>query len=232
MGQDSSKPLVDTPEWQQWEKEHAAETAEADADAAEAELLTAYDDNGEPLAGGTRSQKLDAELQSEWQQLKRVAMQKFPEGIKILGLTPKNRLVAIAACLGWDISKISAASGIARSTVRKWINERSDIKLFMDEFNIRTGDKDVVKEKFSTLEYKAVQCIEAILSDKEKSDAVKRLQLDASKWVFERTRGKPNQPIEHKGEGLRAMLETMNKIGATDLTAAEEKELFAPSKLN
>lgn len=224
-------PLAKTQQWEQWRKEGAIDRAETAEKEREADLQAAYDDSAEDAEGGNRSKEIDKELADDWQHLRRIAITKFPEGAALLGLTPKNRLVAIAHCLGWSVAKISKASRISESTVRRWIDKRPDIRVFIDEFNLRTGDKDIVKEKFSTLEYKAVQCIEAILSDKDDTDAVKRLKLDAAKWVFERSRGKPNQPVEHDAASLRQMIEALGKA-QVKLTPEEEAELFDDKTVN
>lgn len=220
------KPSVTPERWEQGRKEGAIERAEDELKKTEAELLAVYDDSDEEAGGSKRSQSLDKELADKWQALKRTAMQQFPEGSQILGLSPKNRLVAIAHCLGWGTKDIAKASGIATSTVYKWLNDRPDIKVFINEFNLRAGAKDIVKEKFSELEYKAVQFINSLLSDKDTTDAIQRLKLDASKWVFDRSRGKPNQPVEHQGEGLRKMLEVMQKVGQVSLSTEDEAEIF------
>lgn len=208
--------------WQQISKEAAREAADKAAEANEADLLVAYDDAGENEA---RSIEADRALEDQWNGLKRTAMAEFPEGARILGLTAKNRLVAIAAALGWSQNKIAKASGINQGTVCRWLKDRPDIKLFIDEFNMRAGKSDVVKKKLSALEYKAMQCIETILNDKEASEGMRRLQLDASKWVFNLTRDK----TEDGSVGLRTLLESLGRLaaqGPTKLSQEEEAAIF------
>lgn len=226
---DDQKPIDPRVQYEQLAKEAAIEKAEEEFKSVETELLAAYDDaDTEENNPVKRSKALDIELADKWKHLKRIAMSQFPEGAKILGLSAQNRLVAIAFCLGWTQVDISNASGINKGTISKWLTQRPDVKLFIHEFNLKSGTsgKDIVKEEFSKLEYQAVQCIKSILSDKESSEGVKRLKLDASKWVFERTRGKPNQPLEHTGDGIRGLLDAISKAGNTPITKEKEEEIF------
>lgn len=215
--------------WKRLSKEAALEKSEEAFRATEAELLAAYDDSS-PSAADDRSNKIDKELKDEWQHLKRVAMAQFPEGSRILGLSPKNRLVAVATCLGWSTRKIAQASGMHHSTIGEWIR-RPDIKLFIEEFNLRNGagNRDILKEKLSELEYKAISCIEDIMADKDSSDGAKRLKLDASKWVFAVTRDK----TEDSAAGIRTLIETLGRIAKQpfSLSPEEEKDIFE-SKVN
>jgi hypothetical protein len=224
-------PLAETAQWEQWRKEGAIERDQQLTKEREAELTAAYDDEGEPVNGTVRSQQLDAELEDSWSHLKRIAMTKFPEGAALLGLSAKNRLVAVAHCLGWKDAQIAKASRVSQTTIAKWL-KRPDIVIFCDEFNLKQGDADIVKEKLPSLEYKAIQCIEEILSDKDKSVGMSRLKLDAADWVFNRSRGKPNQPIEHKDEGIRKLLEILSKSKPAPITPEEEATLFKSAKGN
>lgn len=221
--------MADDPraKWQQATAEAVIEQNEAEFKQLETELVAAYD--SESPEAEKRSAKVDASLDDEWQALKRAAMAEFPEGAKILGLTPKQRLVAIATCLGWTQVKISKASGINRTTINKWLTKRPDIKYFMDEFNLRArhSDVDLIKAKFPSLEYKGVQCVERILSSQDRSEGTQRLQLDAIKWVFDRTRGKPDQPISHKSDDIKTLLAMLTN-SAKAPTPEEEANLFKP----
>lgn len=202
-------------------KEAALEKAEQDDIQKESELLAAYGDGDE-----SPSDAKDTELEDEWSELRRIAIVKFPEGAKFLGLSPKNRLVAIAHCLGWSYEKISKASGIHKQTVYKWITKRPDIKLFIQEFSLKSGTSDVIKERFSELEYNAFMCMKDILNDPTRSDGMLRLKADISKWVFERTRGKPSQSIEHTSStDFRKFIEAMN-TGSVQISESEKEELF------
>lgn len=225
MGDSQNKAV----EWDQLVKEAAIEREDKAVKTKEAELLAAYDDIAEDIDGAPRSKKLDKEIADDWQKLKRVAMTQFPEGSQILGLTPRNRMVAVAHCLGWSFSKISKATGVATSTVSNWVNQRPDIKHFINEFNLRNSQsgKDIIEEKFPSLEYKAVAFIDSLISDKDDTDAAKRLKLDATKWIFERSRGKPDQAIEHRGAGLKDLLKLLGESKNVPLTKEEEKEVFS-----
>jgi len=202
----------------------AQEKAQKDSAIREAELLAGYDDSTE---SSSQSDQIDQELENEWGELRRVAMVRFPEGVQFLGLTPKNKLVAIAFALGWSVDKIAKASGLHRGTVSKWINKRNDIKLFLEEFNLATNPStDIVADKFKELEYAAFHCIRDILKDQTRTDGMLRLKADTSKWVFERTRGKPTQSISHSSStDFRKFLDAMN-AGNLTVEPGEEEELF------
>jgi len=167
------------------------------------------------------------EDQDDWEQLRGIAKVQFPEGIEHTSLSPKNRLVAIATCLGWTQDKISKASGLSMRTVSRWLT-RSDIKVFMDEFNMKRGNDGAdVMTKFTELEYKAVTCVNGILSNKNNSDSAQRLKLDAAKWVFERKRGKAAQPIEHRGENIKSFMTMLSNLGKDfKIDSDEEKDIF------
>ena len=176
------------------------------------------------------SDQTKEEIKDEWEMLRTYAKNAFPEGHKYYGLTPNNKLFAIAFCLNWPIKKISAACGVSEPTLYRWAN-RPDIKIFMDEFNIKQGRKDIM-DKLSELEYKSICFIEDLLSEEARDDSTRRLKMDAAKWVFERTRGKANQPIEHKGNMLRDLYSQVENLKIADLTDEEEAEIFDGQKLN
>lgn len=208
---------------EQLKKEAAVEKAQERFKDTEAELDAAY---GE-VKGAEETPRNKAKSESDWEQLRAIAKTQFPEGAEHLGLSPKNRLVAIAHCLGWTHNKIAKQSGISKSTVTRWL-KRPDIVIFMDEFNMKRGAAGMdVMAKFTELEYKAVMCVDKILSSKDDSDAIKRLQADVSKWVFERTRGKPNQPVEHRGDSVKALSAELSKLSKNlVVTDEEEEEIF------
>lgn len=187
----------------------------------QAELDAAYvpreDDEKDPR---------NKDVSSEWEELISLAKVYFPEGKDHFTLTAKNRLVAIASALGWSERKISEHGGISRSTVSKWL-KRSDVKVFIEEFQFKKGDKDVM-EKFGELESKGVRFVNSLLESRDDSEGIKRLKLDATKWVFERSRGKPNQPVEHKGESLGQVMLKLGEIGKSieNVTEEDEKDAF------
>lgn len=204
--------------------EIAIERANLTHEAIEAELDAAYGDN--PRSENTKANSTSN--QTDWEYLRSVAKAEFPEGKNISGLSPDNRLVAIASCLGWSVLRINKASGKSRTTIDKWL-ARPDIKLFMNEFNMKRGENGVdVMQKFSALEYMAVKCVERILSDPDNSDSTRRLQLDASKWAFDRNRGKSEQKVELRGTNIRQLISVMaNSAKTIALTDSEEQDLFA-----
>jgi uncharacterized protein (DUF952 family) len=214
------EPVDSKLAWQQACKEAAYEAQAQAFDEQQKELDVAYDATNV----GEKTRYNTQEAKDDWEHLRRVAKVQFPEGVRHIGLSPNNRMVAIAHCLGWTQGRIARASGLNQGTISKWL-KRPDMKVFIDEFNLKQGTEDVMT-KFTELEYKAVQCVNGILSDPDSSDSMKRLKLDASKWVFDRSRGKPNQPVEHKGEAVRQLMDTMKEIGKISLSDEEEKELF------
>lgn len=165
-------------------------------------------------------------ISTEWEELISLAKVYFPEGKDHFTLTAKNRLVAIAHALGWSERKIAENGGISRSTVSKWL-KRSDVKVFIEEFQFKRGDKDVM-EKFGELESKGVRFVNALLESRDESEGIKRLKLEATKWVFDRSRGKPNQPVEHKGETLGQVMLKLGEMGKAieNVSEEEEKEAF------
>lgn len=189
----------------------------------ETELDVAYGNN--VIAEDTKRNTSD--LQDEWEYLRSIARAEFPEGRFVAGLSPNNRLVAIAHCLGWTTNRIHKASGLARRTIDKYL-VRPDVKLFMKEFNMRRGaDGQDVMTKFTELEYKGVKCVERILDDLSDDIAVKRLQLDANKWVFERNRGKPDQKIEMRGSLIKQFMGKLSEASKDfKIDETEESEIF------
>ena len=214
---------------QHLEKEAAIEKQKERFDKEEVILEATYGES--KTAEATRGNKIT--IKNDWEYLRSMAKAQFPEGAEHLGLSPRNRLVAIAFCFGWTQLKIANASGVSRSTVKTWL-KRPDMQLFINEFNMKRGTEGSdVMTKFTELEYKAVQCVDKILSDPDQGDSAKRLKLDASKWVFERNRGKPNQPIEHRGDSLKKMITELGKISRDFvLSEEEEKELFEPEEVH
>lgn len=202
--------------------EIAIERAKLRDEAKDAELDAAYGTH--PKAETTRNNL--QENQSDWEYLRSIAKTEFPEGKDIAGLSPDNRLVAIAHCLGWNDGRIADASKKSRTTIGKWL-KRPDIKLFINEFNMKRGEGVDVMTKFSALEYKGIKCIERILDDPSNEDSVRRLQADATKWVFERNRGKADQKIEVRGSAIKQFINVMSQTGKNfSIDEKEEEELF------
>jgi hypothetical protein len=170
-----------------------------------------------------------SELQSDWEQLRRKAIMEFPEGAsaKFAHLTTRNKLVAIASCLGWPIPKIVAASGLARSTISDWLKPeiRPDIKLFINEFNYAQGMTDTL-EKLKGMENQALNIVQSLMHDQNISASTR---LDACKWVFERNRGKPGQTLAIEGDLVSKVFEKLAAapIGAIYISQEEETEFFA-----
>jgi len=193
------------------------------------ELSVAYDshDRAEATAWNGLTK---AELESEWEQLRRLAKVEFPEGKNYFGLSPNNRLAAIAKCLGWSTKKISKASGININTLYDWF-KRPDINVFMDDFNMKTGVKD--PDKLVTANaVKGLKVINRILEDKDSSEATKRLQFQAASFAIERKWGKANQPVEHDVGGVKELLDALKNVETIKITPEEEKEIFAKDEVS
>lgn len=212
--------------WKQWSVEKEIVDQQEKNNSQQSELDSAYGRINEPLPP---AQELRAkeELLSDWEHLRRIARVKFPEGTKISGLSPQNRLVAIAWCLGWSMEKISKASGIANTTVRNWINKRPDVQMFIDQFNLKIGVGDIVKHEFGSMEYSGAQVVKEIMMDKSVSPSTR---LDAVKFIYERTRGKPNQNIEMKGSLLKELVSAVKDQEKIEVSDEEEQSLFKSSK--
>lgn len=211
--------------WKQLKAEHDIEQQWEANSQTEKTLEVAYGDHPE-LEQTQLNDLSDKELKNDWEQLRRIAKMKFPEGARHSGLSPLNRLVGVAYCLGWPTEKIIKASRLHNSTVWRWLNQRADIQLFMDEFNMKIGTTDVVKNKFAALEYNGVQVVEEILRDKAISAATR---LDAVKWIFDRSRGKASQPIEHTGNLVRDLIKTLQRTDTLALDPETETDLFPKS---
>jgi hypothetical protein len=195
----------------------------------QAVLDAAYDDT-DPDAAKTGWQEVTPEeAKKDWNELKRIARMQFPEGAKHMGLNPLNRLCAIARCLGWPLKKISQVSNVKEATLYGWFR-RPDIILFMDEFNLKQGQGDIM-DKFNGLKYKAVCFVQQLLDDPSSEDSVRRLKMDAAKWVFDRSMGKPNQPIEHRGDVIRGVVKQLQGM-QMDLSAEDEEKLFKVEDAN
>lgn len=205
-------------------KEAAIEQAKATHDELAIELDVAYDDSAlaEATAWNSFTKK---ELESEWEQLRRIAKVEFPEGRSYFGLSPQNRLVAIAKCLGWTPPKISKASGININTVYSWLN-RPDIKVFMDDFDMKQGVKD--PDKLVTANaVEGLKVLQSILRDKDNSDATKRLKLQAASIAMDRKWGKANQPVDHNVGNIKDLLEAVKNVEIVELSEEDEKALFS-----
>lgn len=192
-----------------------------------AELDAAY--------GPDLSEETLDDIKQQMEHIKAVAKQTFPEGANHLGLTEKQRLAAVASCLGWSQSKISKSLSVVPQTISKWL-ARPDVKVFITEFNLKRGDASTdIMQKLKGLEYQSTLIMEKILSDKRGDNDLnlRRLQYDAGKWVFERTRGKAVTPIEHRGENINKLLNSMSQLSKDFKVSDEEAEkLFDESELN
>lgn len=203
----NKKPTPQTPEeWAQWRKQMAYEKAE-DAKALAVEVTQEAYTPTETREASAWNSLTKAEVESEWESLRRYAIIRFPEGSAFSTMSPNNRLVGVAHCMGWTANKISAGSGIPLSTVKSWL-KRPDVKQFMEEFQIKENQADPEK-LWTDLAYKAIKIADDILSAR---DADPRLKLDTAKWVTERRYGKPNQPIEHKGLSMKDLIKNLGEL--------------------
>lgn len=219
-----SKAEKTPEEWAQWRAEVALEAADGAVAAEHSEVLAAYADTPEIASKDARPwrEQTKAEMETQWEDLRRHAIAAFPEGRSHKNLTGPQKLVAIAYCLGWSQAKIGAASGIHEDTVARWL-KRPDVKIFINEFQIRTGETDPQK----LLDEGAYLGLKFGISLMKDAGADARLKLDAAKWLVERRHGKPNQPVEHRAN-LADVFKQIQATATTDLiTSADEQKLFA-----
>lgn len=225
--QGNAGPLIKTDktpeEWAQWRAEVAVEAAQAAEGADHSETVSAYADTPEIAAKDSRPwrEHTKAEMETVWEDLRRHAIAAFPEGRAHRNLSGPQKLVAIAHCLGWTQAKIAAASGIHEDTVARWLR-RPDLQIFINEFQIRTGETDPQK-LLDEGSYLGLKFGISLMKDPV-ADA--RLKLDAAKWLVERRHGKPNQPIEHRAN-LADVFKQIHATTATALLPAEEEKLFS-----
>jgi hypothetical protein len=96
----------------------------------------------------------------------------------------------------------------------------------MDDFNIKAGSGDIIKDKFKELEYIGEKVVREIMQDTMVSASTR---LDSVKFVYDRSRGKPDQTVEYKGNLLQDLIKAINSAkaeGTKKLTKEEEEELF------
>lgn len=218
--------LPKTPEeWAKWRSEVAAEQEKASSRMDYDETKSAYaDPEGWDQKGHRNYRNMTVEeLRDEWEILRRHAIVTFPEGKAHGDLPGPHKLTAIALCIGWTIPKIAAASKISETSVRRILKDPKVIA-FMKEYQIRQGDGDP-RELLNSLAYQAVKFAGSLLNDPDTSESMKRLKLDAGKWITERCWGKPNQPIEHKGVDMAKVFKHLasNPIQLSD---EDEDDLF------
>lgn len=222
MAKKTKKKVSAKRKYQQATAEKALEDHLAQVQSVTLEVREAYEeaDNRENTTWNA------TEASEEWEELRRIAQVSFPEGSDYYGLSPKNRLVAIASCLGWSVAKIAKGAGLARNTVYAWL-KRPDLKKFMYDFNVKAGQEspDQLKRENAVLGF---QFINKLLQDKDAGDATKRLKLQAAIYSHDREYGKPNQPVEHRGAQIKELLTQINKTEIKQLDAEAERSLFEP----
>ena len=223
------KKLPQTPE--EWRAARAGLAEEIQNDATNLEnhdVLAAYTEPADWLDKKSAAYKeLSAkEVESDWENLRRHAIVTFPEGRNHPTLNGAYKLIIVAHALGWSNVKISRAAGCSEGMVAR-ILKRPDAKVFLAEYNVRNGDQDPSK-LLSEGAYLGLKLGISILKDIDSTESMKRLKLDAAKWLVERKYGKPNQPIEHKGPGLAEVFKNLGAQTTKPLTEEEEADLFDP----
>jgi len=168
----------------------------------------------------------EKELQTDWEYLQSYAKTHFPEGADHFRLTARERLIGIASCLGWSQPKIGKACSITGTRVGQ-ILKKPHVKLFMDEFNFKRGAEGYDPlQKLDAIVNSGLNFAESVMRDKDPSDACKRLKFEVTKWAMERKYGKSSQPIEHKGDAIKAMVHQLSSV-KFDLTDEDEEEVFS-----
>ena len=147
----------------------------------------------------------EEELQSDWQRLRVTAKIKFPEHLALrFNLSPTQRLIGIAHCLGWNQAKIATASGLNASTVSRHLAKDNVIE-FIRAFKIHIGTEDaqqiIKREQFASLE---------VLRDLRDDTTVSATtRKDIAIWFFEAEHGKSREAKENKGTDIRALTEEL-----------------------
>lgn len=189
------------------------------------EIVSAYADpedwNTKPP--GAYRDLSPVQLEDDWENLRRHAVTFFPEGKTHLALTGPQKLVAIAVCLGWPIPKIVAAARTSESTVKRTL-KRPDVMVFMKEFQVRQGDGDP-NSLLDSLAYQSIKYAGSLLNDPDPSDSMKRLKLDAAKWIVERRYGKSDQKLKVESVDMATVFKHMG-ASALVLSDDEEDDLF------
>ena len=192
----------------QWRRETANKRREEKL--AEEQKLQA---EGDGVYSGASTIEQDA-LESDWKKLTTLARLKFPAQLAIkYDLTPLQRSVAVAHCLGWSQAKIAEAGNVSAGTVSKYINQNDTVKAFIDAFSYHNAGKPA-KDLIDTEQYSSLQVIKEIRDDTSVSATTR---LDAAKWIWEQKHGKAKEAKEIRGVNLRELTAELSKLNADDI---------------
>lgn len=150
----------------------------------------------------------EAEAQDDWKKLQNLARLKFPAHIaQKFDLSPQQRSVAVAYCLGWSMPKIVAASKLSKSTVWRYLSENDTVKEFSKAFTYHNDPKDV-KQVIDGELYASLQVLKDLRDDPSVSSSTR---ADTAKWFWEQKFGKAKETKEVRGVDLRKLTEELNK---------------------
>ncbi len=207
--------------WDMLQAEHDLEQKELKYKSDKLVADTAYDDRYKSQGENFHLSKAD--LQTSWEKMRHYAKVNFPEGAEFVSLTGPQKVCGVASALGWSAAKIHTASKIPVRTVSSWL-ARSDVKLFIDSFNLKEGRKSIM-DLVDRTQYAAINTIKELMLDKRLPG---HTRLQAATWLVERRHGKASQTIEHKGNMLKDLMEAIQ--GNKEIPKARIAELFPESK--
>jgi transposase len=191
-----------------WKREEMLKKRQAEIEAGTLNPDSPYfDDRHIPEDPETKDAK-DA-----WKQLIAVARVKFPEHLAAkYQLRPKQRLVAIARTLGWEVKKIAKASDIHERTIYRWL-EQPDVQAFMEAFDFQQGSADHKK----LLDREIFSSIETLKELRDDSSTPASVRQSISTWFFEQKYGKSKETREVRGYNIKDVTKELMKHKPKDL---------------
>ena len=208
-------PLKDTNFQRLWtEEERLKQTAMVQAALASP---TAYTDE----SGATGKADDMAEAKSDWEQLRLTAAVIFPSEMALrFNMSPRQRLAAIAHCLGWKPAKIMAAGKISKATLYAWLKREEFIE-FCKAFDYHRGSKDS-KELVDKEQYNALCVLRELMGDTKVSSSTRK---DIAQWFYEQKHGKPKETREIQGTDVRKLTEQLMRAKGAQI---QPEELLGP----
>lgn len=165
---------------------------------------------------------------TELRNLIQVAKIEFPEGQFYTSLrtgqAQKKRLVGIAHVVGWSRKDICRVLNLKINTYDKWIKS-PELKAFMHDFKVKLGQQKP-DDMWTKMAFKAMKFYDEVLSNPDTTESFTKIKEVVAAKVLDRKYGKPTQPIEHTGDLLKGVLQSINSHELKDLTDEDESSLF------